>query len=118
MSKDSYIEKAIQWASKKSVASIKAKHDDYEDPKVYTNNTTNEEVQADLSFITQGGAKHYTDIALKSDKPQKLVTRWKLLSLVASLKNGKLFLLAPKGHKTFTKKLVEQYNINAVVYSL
>ncbi len=112
------MDKAISWASGRAVVSLKANHDDYEAPKAFINKSTQEEVQADLSFKTPGGGKHFTDIALKSDKPQKLVTRWKLLSLMASLKNGKLFLLAPRGHKTFTEKLVNKYNINAVIYSL
>lgn len=118
MSKEIYFDKAIEWVSKKTSNSFKANIDGYEPPKVYTSKNTGDEIQADFSFESQGGSKSFTDIALKSEPPQKLVTRWKLLSLMASMKQGKLFLLAPKGHKMFTQKLVEKYNINATIYSL
>ena len=118
MSKLNYIDKAINWISKKSTISVKANLESYEPPKIFRNKHTGEEVQADFSFETQGGSKSYTDIALKSETPQKLVTRWKLLSLMASLKQGKLYLLAPKGHKLFTQRLVNKYEINAMVHSL
>lgn len=118
MSKDSYITKALDWVKSKSVSTVKAKAEGYEEPKVFTNATTQATVQADISYETQGGAKHYTDIALKTDDTRSLVTRWKLLSIRASLKKGKLHLLAPKGHKMFTQKLVERHNINALIHSI
>lgn len=118
MSQQSYFEKSIDWVSKKSNNTFKAKLNGHEAPKVFKNKNTGEEVQADFSFQNQSGTKSYTEIALKSDSPQKLVIRWKLLSLMASLKQGKLFLLAPKGHISFTQKLVDTYNINATIYSL
>jgi len=118
MSKKIYLEKAINWISRKSITSIKAKLEAYDPPKIFRNKHTGEEVQADFSFETRGGAKSFTDIALKSEIPQKLVTRWKLLSLMATIKRGKLHLLAPKGHKLFTQQLVDRYKINAIVHSL
>ncbi|MBT8220175.1 MAG: hypothetical protein KJP00_10130 [Bacteroidia bacterium] len=118
MSKEIYHDKAMAWVSKKSSAVIRANLEGYDPPKVFKNKDTGEEIQADFSFESSGGSKSYTEIALKSDSPQSLVTRWKLLSLMASMKQGKLHLLAPKGHKMFTQKLVDQYNINAIVHSL
>jgi len=118
MSKKDYFKKALDWVNAKSTTSIKALTEGYEAPKIFTNTQTQDHVQADISFTTQGGAKHFTDIALKHDDKQKLVTRWKLLSIMASIKKGKLHLLAPKGHKMFTQKLVSKYNINALIHSL
>lgn len=118
MSKLDYFDEAMSWVNRKSITSVKAKSEEYDPPKIFKNKNTGEEVQADFSFVSQGGAKSFTDIALKVEKPQKLVTRWKLLSLMAAMKRGKLYLLAPKGHKMFTQKLVDKYNIKAVVLSL
>ena len=117
-SKSNYFKQAIEWVQKKTTESIKATVDGYEDPKTFLNKRTNETVQPDLSFVSKTGAKHYTDIALKSDQKQKLVTRWKLLSMMAAMNSGKLHLLTPRGHKMFTVRLVEQYNINARISSI
>jgi hypothetical protein len=118
MEKDQYMAQAISWVESKPSSSIKANSEGYESPKSFTNKMTDEVVQPDLSYESQGGARHYTEIALKNERPQQLVTRWKLLSVLASMKRGKLHLLAPKGHKLFTKRLVDRYNINALVYSI
>ena len=118
MSKAEYMEDAIKWASKKPVVTLKAQHEGYDPPQVFTNKETNHEVQADISFVVHGGAKHYSDVALKTEDQQALVTRWKLLSTMAAIKRGKLHLLAPRGHKSFAQGLVDQYNISAKVYAL
>ncbi len=116
--KDDYFEKALEWVKAKPFFSIKANFDGYESTKIFKSTSSEEEIQADISFQGNGGVKHYTDIAVKTSNTRNLVTRWKLLSLMASIKRGKLYLLAPKGHKMFTERLVEKNNINALVYSL
>ena len=118
MSKESYISDAIDWVNKRSATSLKANFDGFEKPKAFLNKSSDEEVRPDISFIGQGGEKNYTEIAVKEKKQQKLVTRWKLLSMMASIKRGKLFLLAPRGHKMFVEKLVRKYHINAFIYSI
>jgi hypothetical protein len=118
MDKESYIDKAIIWANKKSFSSLRARKEGYEEPKVFTNQSTQEQIQADLSFIARDGEKYFTEIALKTDDPQPLVTKWKLLSLMAEMKNGKLFLLTPKGHKVFTQRLIKEYKIDAEIFSI
>ena len=118
MSKEKYLEKAIQWANRKSIDSLKAICDGYENPKIFTSKSTKEEIQADLSFITHNGAKHYSEVALKNENPKALVTRWKVLSFLASVKKGKLHLLVPNGHKSFTERLVNRHNIDALIHSI
>lgn len=118
MDKSQYLEKALEWANAKPVSSLKSVAENYEQPKAFKSTTSDETIQPDISYVSLHGAKHYLDIALKDENPQKLVTRWKLLSLMASMKRGKLHLLAPKGHKQFTQKLVNKYSINALIHSL
>ncbi len=118
MNKESYFDQALEWVEKRGSQQIKADKEGYEPPKSYINKTTNESVQPDLTYTTSNGSKHYTDIALKSENPQALVTKWKLLSMMAQLRNGKLHLLAPRGHKSFTTDLVNTYNIDAIVHSI
>ncbi|WP_299112083.1 hypothetical protein [uncultured Winogradskyella sp.] len=118
MNKKDYLTKAVKWVEKKSTTSLKSILDGYKDPKVYRSKSTKETIQADFSFTTHVGSKHYTDVALKNENPRKLVIKWKVLSFMASIKKGKLHLLAPKGHKAFTERLVDRHNINAVVHSI
>jgi len=116
--KESFSEKALLWISKKSTTAVKGMAEGYEPPKTFTNKETGEKIQPDFSFESPSGNKYYTDIALKSEYPQALVTRWKLLSLMATMSHGKLYLLTPKGHKMFTQKLVDSYKIDATIHSI
>lgn len=116
--KDEYLEKAVVWAEKKATISLKSVSEGYENPRIFTSRTTHEEIQADLSYVTHGGVKHYSVIALKNENLKKTVSKWKVLSFLASMKRGKLHLLAPNGHKAFTEKLVNTNDINAVIHTL
>ena len=118
MSKDSYLAQAIAWAERKSVAAVKANFEGYEKPFVFTQRETQEEICPDVAFVSYGGAKNYMDIAMKDEEPAQLVTRWKLLSTMAAMKEGKLYLMTPKGHRAFVNKLVDHYNISAVINNI
>lgn len=118
INKDPYLKKAIVWAKSKSPISLKAITEEFEDPKIYTSKATNEKIQADISFETFGGAKHYTVVALKDADPKETVVKWKVLSFMASMKSGYLHLLVPNGHKAFTEKLVNKHHINVVIHAI
>lgn len=118
MTKIQYLEKAVKWAEKRSTTSLESISEGYKSPKTYMSKTNRDNIQADISFITVGGAQHYSVVALKDQDPQKLVTRCKVLSFMATMMRGDLHLLAPSGHKAFAEKLVFKYHINAVIHSL
>lgn len=118
MDKEFYFEKAIAWIQRKSITSLRASIEGYDMPKVFVNQNTQEKIQPDLSFVTENGAKHYLEIVLKNACPDILISKLKLLSVLAAHKNGKLHLLAPKGHKSFAEKLIEKHKISAKVYSI
>ncbi len=117
MKDDKFIEKAINWAQKKGFSDIRAVHEGFEAPKSFTRKEDESTVTPDLSGLKTGG-KSYVEIALKTDNVQRKITKWKLLSTLASVKGGKLYLLAPRGHKAFTDNLVKTYNIDAKVVSI
>lgn len=117
MTKIELLPKAIEWVELKSVSNLKSVLEGYDSPISYMNKESQEEITPDISYRNSAGAKYFTEIAMKDDDERALVTRWKLLSILASMKKGKLNLLAPKGHKSFVSKLVEKNNINAIVYS-
>lgn len=118
MDKSKLFPNAIEWLNKKSTETVNANFEGYEPPKAFTNSSTQEEVIPDISYVNKMGHKHFVEIALKTDNERKRATRWKLLSLMASMKKGKLHLLAPKGHKMFVQKVVKKNDIQAEIYSL
>lgn len=115
--KTDYIEKAIQIAKTKGFKDFKASLDDFEDPKSFTSVSSDSEVLPDFT-AKRRGKKHYFDVALKTDNIQPLITKWKLLSQLAELKNSKLILFAPRGHKAFAERLTKQYKVPAQVEAL
>lgn len=65
--------------------------------------------------------KHYFEVAVKTTEAEeegKLISKWMVLSKIASMKGGRLKLYAPPGNYTFLQKLVNKHNIEAGVYKL
>lgn len=118
MDKSPYKETALDWATSKSKGEMKANFEGYEKPYAYSSQSSDKEVCPDITFENRRGGKSITEIALKVEDVQPLVTRWKLLGTMADMKRGNLYLLAPRGHKMFTKRLVDQYGINAQIVSI
>ncbi|HLU94942.1 MAG TPA: hypothetical protein VKZ54_12485 [Membranihabitans sp.] len=115
--KHDYIEQAIEIAKLKGFKDFRAKLEDFETPKSFTNVSSEKEVLPDFT-ARRGGKKHYFDIALKTDNIQPLITKWKLLSQLAELKNSHLILFAPRGHKAFAERLTKLYKVRAQVEAL
>ncbi len=117
MTEVSLIEKAVQWAKKHGFKEIKANIEEFEKPTQYTLQGRDQPFVPDVTAL-QFGAKSFFEIAMKTEDVQNRVSKWKLLSTLASRKGGKLYLLAPKGHKAFTTDLVAIHNIDAEVIYL
>ena len=117
--KQSYRDNAIKWASLKAADDLRiVDHEEYEDPKSFRNRTTDEIVQPFITFVTRRGEKHYSEIILKSETDSDVISKYKFLSFLAVHKEGKLHLLAPKGHLMFAKKLTEENKIEAEIHSI
>jgi len=110
-------EKALHWAKKNGFSKIKANTDEYETPAGFTKKGATEAFIPDVSGVRLGG-KSYVEIAMKTEDNNEQVSKYKLLSTMAGMKSGKLYLLAPKGHKAYVDKMVKQYNISAEVISI
>jgi len=116
MKDSNLIERAAQWAEKRGFKKIKVNCEGYETPTQYTNQEEGEPFIPDVTGMQLGG-KSFVEIATKTDDEQRRISKWKLLSTLANMKGGKLFLLAPKGHKSFTEGIVKKHHLNAqVVY--
>lgn len=64
------------------------------------------------------GRKSYFELAVKSEDAREVVTKWRLLSDLASFRNGKLYLAVPRGHMAFTNRILADYNIKAEVVKI
>lgn len=113
-----YLDRALKWVSTKPTSVVKSIAEGFENPRTFTSKIRDLSIKPDISFKTYRGNLHYADIALKSEEPSKLATRWKLLSVMASANKGRLHLLVPSGHKSFVNKLIDKHNINAFVLSI
>ncbi len=117
MEKVEIFENAIAWAKKRGIKSIKANTENYETPSMFSRPGKDDPFIPDITGV-QSASKCYVEIAQKVDDVQRVISKWKLLSRMAEIKGGKLYLLAPRGSKAFTEKIVEQHNLNARVESI
>jgi len=116
MSEENWINKAIDWVKQKGFTNIKAEVADFEPPTKFTKKDG--EIFAPHITCKKGYKKNYVEIATKTEAPQLAISKWKLLSTLAAMKEGTLYLLAPKGHITYVRKIVKQYQLNAEVIAL
>ncbi len=91
----------------------------YESPsKLVRKNSDQSDVYVpDVTGIKRG-RKDYFEIALKTDEPAKLASKWKLLGTVAKMKRGSFFLVVPKGHFRFASEIIKKYDIEAELIKL
>jgi len=112
-------EKAIEWVKRKGYSAVKANLDEFDKPASFKQPGEDEEsaITPDITAVMRGN-KCYFEIVVKSEDKQQLVTKWKLLDRMASIKEGKFYLFTPHGNRAFASRLVKQHDINAVLVSL
>ncbi|MFK7936596.1 MAG: hypothetical protein AB8G22_23985 [Saprospiraceae bacterium] len=106
------LESAIKKIKKLGYRNVKAATlDDYEDPRSFSRAKDDETFVPDIT-ATIRGRKDYFDVALKTDRDRRLVTKWRLMDTLARMKNRKFTLLVPRGSYRFANDIVDQYSIN------
>lgn len=103
--------------SPRGFKNIKANLKEYEKPARLNLERDDEVFIPDITG-TLNGRKSYFEIAQKTEKVRPMVTKWQLLSRLATLKRGKFFLVVPNGHYAFTNRLLKKYPIEAKVVRL
>jgi hypothetical protein len=96
---------------------IKSVSSDYESPFQFKMKDSDIEFTPDITARNRRG-KHYFEIAQKTDDVNQIVSKWKLLSTMADLKNGQLNILVPFGQNKFTEQLVLEHDIKANLIKL
>ena len=117
MEKENFIPLAVKWAKAHGFKEIQANMEGYDTPKSYERSADNTRFTPDVTGVNMFN-RHYLEVSVKTEELRGSISKWKLLSELAGMKGGKLYLLAPKGHVRFTKDLVDQYNIPAEVVKI
>ncbi|WP_338877057.1 hypothetical protein WBJ53_15485 [Spirosoma sp. SC4-14] len=120
MNKQTYFPEVINWAQEHGFDEIRANLPDnntYETPIRY------ERVQDDVAFTPDVTGKSfsnksYFEVILKTDKIQRLLSKLKLISLLASRQKGKLYLMVPKGHFQFARNMCRTHRLRAELVKL
>lgn len=116
-----FYKKITNWANNKGFRNIKANTEGFETPRSFTKKDSEEEEIIPDITATSFGSKYYFEIVTKPTQnkiKQNLISKWKLLSLLAERKGGKLYLFAPHGNKSFTQNIMSKYKIKAKFISL
>nr|WP_295931658.1 hypothetical protein [uncultured Dyadobacter sp.] len=117
MEKESLIPQVIKWAKSHGFKDIQANMEGYETPKSYERAADNTRFTPDVTGVNMFN-RHYLEVCMKTDQMQGNLSKWKLLSELAGMKGGKLYLMAPRGHVRFTRELVDQHKIPAEVIKI
>lgn len=97
---------------KKGYEHIKANVEGYEQPTAFTNAEDGNKLIPDIT-AQRFGRKSYFEVSIKNDQKQKVVNKWKLINTLAKAQDGKFHLVAPRGNYAFTKRICDEYNIDA-----
>ena len=108
---------ALEWAQKKGFDAIKANYEGHEAPKSWLRGEGETRIVPDITG-ERNGRKSFVEVALKAGKKQMQISKWKLLSLMAAKRGGKLYILAPHGHKAYATSMIRDYNLDAELASI
>jgi len=113
-----YLKQAIQLLEKRGYSDIKAELPEYESPTSFTEKTSDKSFTPDLTGTKDSGKDYFQVVEGDKKNIQDVVSKWKLFSNLAKIKNGSFYLLVPYGRKKYTTELVREYNIDAEMMKL
>ena len=111
MSKAEHFQDAIDWAKSLSLSDFKANTEGYESPNTFNRADEGSSFTPDMTGRRRTN-KFYLEIALKAEDTTQMISKWKLMSTMASMKGGKLYLLAPRGHKAYVQRLRDEHQLH------
>lgn len=113
-----FTQKAVELLQSKGYKEIKVDLPDFEQPTRFTEKSSDKTFAPDLTGETLIGKDYFKIVEGDKENTQEVVSKWKLFSNLAKLKNGKFFLLVPYGKKKYATELVKEYNIDAQMLNL
>ncbi|WKN29736.1 hypothetical protein PZB74_12235 [Porifericola rhodea] len=113
-----YLQQAVRLLEKKGYSDIKAELPDYESPTSFTEKNSDKSYTPDLTGEKDMGKDYFQVVEGDKKNIQDVVSKWKLFSNLAKIKNGQFYLLVPYGKKKYTTELMREYNIDAELMKL
>jgi hypothetical protein len=111
------MEAALNYVSVRGFKEIKSTMEGYERPFQYTMQNKDVTFTPDITAKSRD-KKHYFEVAQRSDDPTFIVSKWKLLSMLAKMQNGSFTILVPYGQNKFAEQLVMEHEIEATLVKL
>lgn len=115
--KQEYFPVLVRWAEKKGFEKIKANTDGFTTPIAYERQDDNDKFIPDATGFYMF-EKSYFEIVFKTQETERLATKLQLMSLLAQKNNGNLYVMAPKGHYLFARRLIKDNHIYAEVIKI
>ncbi len=106
------LKKAVKRLQSRGFDEIKTSLDGFDNPIGFSQKKSDVEYTPDLTAKNHKGVCYF-EIAQKTNDITRLVSKWKLLSTIADMRDSKFTILIPYGHNKFTQELVDQYKIKA-----
>ena len=117
--KDYLIERALKKIlATRTFDKLKANIDGHEPPAKLAKTSGGGGVFIPDIIGIKDGQKFYYELAIKNDRIQDTVNKWKLLSQLADLRSGKFYLLVPKGNMAFVRRLLSKYSLRAHIVKM
>jgi hypothetical protein len=114
---DKIIEQAISYVEGRGFEEIKARHENYDNPASLVMQGSDTVFTPDIT-ATRNGGKYYFEIADRTEKPTEVVAKWKLMSVLAKMKQGDFKIFVPYGSMKYANEIVERKHIDAELIKL
>ena len=107
----------VEQLREKGYDEIKADLPEYDKPAKLMRKDSSEYYIPDLT-ASKNGRKYYVEIAKKTEDRLKVIGKWKLLSTLSDMKNGRFTVFVPHGSMKFTNDIIKNYDITATIQKL
>lgn len=105
------IQASIDYLKNKGFEDIKADVEGYDSPKSFIKKDSDVKITPDI-VAYKAGRKHFFDVSIKSDQTKLLKSKWRLLDMMARLKDHRFKIITKRGHYKFTNEMLEDLNLD------
>ncbi|MDX2304798.1 MAG: hypothetical protein NW226_18450 [Microscillaceae bacterium] len=109
---------AVRLIKRQGFEDIRADLEDFEKPAALSQQGSDVVYIPDITAYGKLGKCYFEIVSKEAKNKEETISKWKLLSRLAQMKNGTFFLLVPRGMMRFAVQIIELHNIKADVLKL